>query len=90
MIDKARDPFLKEFMMIQTDLLNLKAFIRIRKVFRKEQFLNYAIIQKGYIAAEDYRMLFEADEQFFNSYLKKTRYARIFEREILKKIATII
>lgn len=85
MIDKARDPFLKEFMMIQTDLLNLKAFIRIRKAFRKEQFLNYAIIQKGYIPAEDYRMLFEADEQFFNSYLKKTRYARIFEKGDIEK-----
>ncbi|HOD93828.1 MAG TPA: V-type ATPase subunit [Clostridia bacterium] len=84
-ISRTHDTFLKEFMMIQTDLINLKAFIRIRKIFRKESFLDYAIIQKGSIGKENYHRLYEADDQTLYDFLKKTRYSAIFEKGNIEK-----
>ncbi|HHT95985.1 MAG TPA: V-type ATPase subunit [Clostridia bacterium] len=84
-MEKTYDRFLKDFTIIQTDLMNLKAFMRIKKVFRKEQFLNYAIIPGGSVKPEDYMMLFEADEENFRKFLKQTPYASVFEKGDIEK-----
>ncbi len=84
-LSKIHDSFLKEFMTIQTDLMNLKAFVRIRNVFRKESFLNYSIIPKGSISIDEYHDLFEADDQVLHAFLKNTRYSMIFAKGDIEK-----
>jgi V/A-type H+-transporting ATPase subunit C len=84
-LSKSHDSFLKEFMTIQTDLINLKAFVRIRKVFKKESFLNYAIISGGSISLEKFQQLYAADDQTLHAFIKSTRYSNIFEKGDIEK-----
>lgn len=84
-INKTHDAFLKEFTVIQTDLINLKAFMRIKKVFQKESFLSRTLISHGSITLNDFKRLYEADEDEFKKFLKDTRYASLFDRGDVEK-----
>lgn len=84
-ISKAHDAFLKEFMIIRTDLLNLKAFLRIKRVFQNESFLARTLIPNGSISLEQLETLYQLDEQEFFNYIKNTRYSSIFQTGDIEK-----
>ncbi len=84
-LNKSGDKFLKDFARLQTDLLNIKAFIRIKRIFKDYSFINKTLIEGGSIKIDEYREFFLEDLESFFTYIKKTEYEKILEGKDIEK-----
>jgi V/A-type H+-transporting ATPase subunit C len=71
--------FLKTLIKIETDITNIKTFLRIKWIKGEKSLLSLSLVRNGFISAEDFLSIFDEPPEILYHYFEATPYRKLVE-----------